>query len=1188
MKIIKRVLFAFVLAVTLFFLTRINTYASQSALSLHEKTKIYSSNNSDYFSGCESNDEYKYIEPAITVLTHGFNGNASHWSNTKDSGDGNLFYNKNSLVNKIALENNNEIDIYVAEVSHDNQYEFVLKKYDVKFEKGVILDRIDDASKHILLIFQSGTPDESNDYVYKEFENVIDTVSLQYKSLTGKLPRLNLVGHSRGGITNIMYATDHPYNVANIYSLGTPYNGSALGNFNPVLDMLGYRINGDELPAQYKPGVESLLDPQEARRIRDRWNEAYKSDVQAHVIALGSATSLNYAKSFIADIANGNSEYSKMVTDYVELINFIIDLINTVPALPELTFNIVEGLANVLGIINVNIYDVILSKFNSTWSGALSVEEGNRILELYQVVNGEAVLLDDLFIDVNSQLGYFKDGPDYKGFNRYLKIFQPSDLTENRSCPNLPAVVHNLEAMNYTYTNFIASDLVYGKSSTNTTKLDEFGTFNGEFTFEKTLEFTAEYTGLRKITANTPYKVFEKGGREIEAASSYNFEEGKTYYIVLESNSLVNASLSIDVVSNFSGSNTLNKNGSYIYYVTGSGFFALSSSQANVEFYNLDLERTGFVSLNGSKKYIIVKNKSNNNITTTLSLKAPTSLSADNVERTYQAYNVLSYKNTSGKALNYSFVLPLSSNVIFYNASGNVINYSVSTGTKKTYNITLNNNETIYVEFINQTSALFKINEDQLFFYINGVKVAKSSYNVYQGYSYTITLGTEGGSQTSNSFVFTQHPDGNYFSLNGNSLVVYSNAKINTTATIIHNVYTSKSIVFKVIPPRNLNFSISNNQSITLSWNMQLGNEDYVSTIKGNISSNGNLISVSITLNSSDDFNVSYSLNDDELGKLNTTATFTFVSININGVAYNSSNFNSQTRTFNGLYSSGSGTGDDPYTISCQRHLQNIVKNNSKAYKLTSSITLTGEWTPIYFTGSFNGNYRYIYYLDVNCSGGSNYGLFSSNYGTISKLYLKSPSLTSTLGKSNAWAGALAGYNGGTISSCYVYEATINATTAKATFGSLVGYNVGTISDSGAYSCTLKLSGYGGGLVGKNSGTISSCSVSGLNLTYIFVKPSDESYSNCNGSIGGLCGRNTGTISDSTAYGNIYWNNTTDNNRDIKPSIGKLVGSNTGTISNCSSGCGYSLNYYYWYFIGWYDQSERCFKVDNGLIGYSG
>ena len=226
--------------------------------------------------------------------------------------------------------------------------------------------------------------------------------------------------------------------------------------------------------------------------------------------------------------------------------------------------------------------------------------------------------------------------------------------------------------------------------------------------------------------------------------------------------------------------------------------------------------------------------------------------------------------------------------------------------------------------------------------------------------------------------------------------------------------------------------------------------------------------------------------------------------------------------------------------------------------------------------------------MDVNCSGGSNYGLFSSNYGTISKLYLKSPSLTSTLGKSNAWAGALAGYNGGTISSCYVYEATINATTAKATFGSLVGYNVGTISDCGAYSCTLKLSGYGGGLVGKNSGTISSCSVSGLNLTYIFVKPSDESYSNCNGSIGGLCGRNTGTISDSTAYGNIYWNNTTDNNRDIKPSIGKLVGSNTGTISNCSSGCGYSLNYYYWYFIGWYDQSERCFKVDNGLIGYSG
>ena len=28
------------------------------------------------------------------------------------------------------------------------------------------------------------------------------------------------------------------------------------------------------------------------------------------------------------------------------------------------------------------------------------------------------------------------------------------------------------------------------------------------------------------------------------------------------------------------------------------------------------------------------------------------------------------------------------------------------------------------------------------------------------------------------------------------------------------------------------------------------------------------------------------------------------------------------------------------------------------------------------------------------------------------------------------------------------------------------------------------------------------------------------------------------------------------------------------------------ITYYYWNFIGWYDQSGRCFRVENGMIGY--
>ena len=66
----------------------------------------------------------------------------------------------------------------------------------------------------------------------------------------------------------------------------------------------------------------------------------------------------------------------------------------------------------------------------------------------------------------------------------------------------------------------------------------------------------------------------------------------------------------------------------------------------------------------------------------------------------------------------------------------------------------------------------------------------------------------------------------------------------------------------------------------------------------------------------------------------------------------------------------------------------------------------------------------------------------------------------------------------------------------------------------------------------------------------------------------------------------MYWYNTSDKNRDIYPSLGLLIGQNAGIYSGCSSTMYHEIKYFYWNFIGWYDQSGRCFKVDNGMVGY--
>lgn len=51
----------------------------------------------------------------------------------------------------------------------------------------------------------------------------------------GKIPKVNLVGHSRGGLTNLQYALDHPDIVENLISIGTPYFGSSSAKIVKIL-----------------------------------------------------------------------------------------------------------------------------------------------------------------------------------------------------------------------------------------------------------------------------------------------------------------------------------------------------------------------------------------------------------------------------------------------------------------------------------------------------------------------------------------------------------------------------------------------------------------------------------------------------------------------------------------------------------------------------------------------------------------------------------------------------------------------------------------------------------------------------------------------------------------------------------------------------------------------------------------
>ena len=86
-----------------------------------------------------------------------------------------------------------------------------------------------DASKHIFLTYYGPEDTEayhSNEELYIYFANALDAFLLDYQDVYGIIPKVNLIGHSRGGLVNMLYAINHPQVIASFMSVGTPFLGS--------------------------------------------------------------------------------------------------------------------------------------------------------------------------------------------------------------------------------------------------------------------------------------------------------------------------------------------------------------------------------------------------------------------------------------------------------------------------------------------------------------------------------------------------------------------------------------------------------------------------------------------------------------------------------------------------------------------------------------------------------------------------------------------------------------------------------------------------------------------------------------------------------------------------------------------------------------------------------------------------
>lgn len=411
--------------------------------------------------------------PQITVLTHGLNGGAYHWSN---DGTDEFSYDERSLISRLNTElmksNNMGANIYWAKMNSNSSFYLYnlnsLPSGEIVYDDKTLpkITSITDVSKHIIIVFEAYNKNAYNYKVYEEFNYMLSKIVYDVKCLNGGyLPKINLIGHSRGGLTNLQYALDHPHMVASMFSIGTPFFGS-----DTAATSLGAKI---------APGTGRLdiINREVFTHYYERWDNDYDrlySGINAH--ALGGYSDSDFVLDAI--IASDDREIEEIVND--KELGIIKWGIKSLPGVLRFADTLAEVADFVLSFFRDNTYT------QSEWESIIQIVAdiqyfaiddtdgfwGNlwsNIIHNLRFV-GCPYFMNDLLVELSSQLGYDQHGNGIEKnkyrFKTFSKYFKSSDYSQDNpakiSMSDMPAVVHNLEARDNDFINYILSNITLG------------------------------------------------------------------------------------------------------------------------------------------------------------------------------------------------------------------------------------------------------------------------------------------------------------------------------------------------------------------------------------------------------------------------------------------------------------------------------------------------------------------------------------------------------------------------------------------------------------------------------------------------------------------------------------------------------------------------------------------------------
>lgn len=480
--------------------------------------------------------------PTITVFTHGMSGNFQHWGAIYKDVKGERIFDhldENSLPMQLKARYNanvyvvNSLNTYVSnESTTENLYcEIEGKKYYTNNEthSGFSVQRVlndgkldtnyidgderIDFSRHTIILFnEKHFKNLEISLRYKQLHDIIDKLIYEYNDTYNFIPRINLVGHSRGGLLNMMYANEHPYNVDSVYSFGSPYNGSLPSQ---ILDSIKSYV-GDSINDLYDQLIGSPVDIYDINNKTNELKNAWNANGTAANVKFKTLTSTFDFDFLLALLMTDEVfDYFKKVQldkiqDILNQVIIVLQLVNVAEVYFASRFLILSGASlflpfnlsamffGIFGTINasgINTKEMIASlknvRDNATdvkdcYDGIVRAlynvrDDGPTLINLLcQLVLGENSVsnetLGDIMVQLSSQRANGYNGVTnlchesytasvYDGEHglSYVGKETESDFFSLVSADGQPAIPHNLECRNPHFVNAVLGDINIGQ-----------------------------------------------------------------------------------------------------------------------------------------------------------------------------------------------------------------------------------------------------------------------------------------------------------------------------------------------------------------------------------------------------------------------------------------------------------------------------------------------------------------------------------------------------------------------------------------------------------------------------------------------------------------------------------------------------------------------------------------------------